>query len=90
MAKNKKIQQGDKILAKLVKKTELPTFFADYVESRITGEEIIHTFCVRNYDNPIKEAIPLVRVYLTIPHYLRFAKMTDENIRKIRQLGVNH
>ena len=88
MPENKKIQQGDDILAKLVKKAELPTFFADYVESRITGEEIILTFCMRNYDNPVKEAIPLVRVYLTIPHYLRFAKMTEENVRKIIKLGI--
>jgi hypothetical protein len=43
---------------------------------------------MRNYDNPVKEAIPLVRVYLTIPHYLRFAKMTEENVQKIIKLGI--
>jgi len=88
LANNKKIKQGDNILAKLVKKSDFPTIFADYVESRITGEEVILTYCMRNYENPLKEAIPLARVYMTIPHYLRFAKMTEENIQKIIKLGI--
>ncbi|MBW7996503.1 MAG: hypothetical protein FVQ81_08060 [Candidatus Glassbacteria bacterium] len=88
MTDKKKKEQSGNLLPKVVKNPDLQTVSADYVESRITGEEVILTFCRRNYDNPLKEAAPLTRVYLTIPHYLRFARMTEENIKKIVDLGI--
>ena len=88
MAKTSQNQLRDPNMLPLAKKADIPTFFADYIESRISGEEAILTFCRRDYDHPTKEAIPLARIYLTIPHYCRFGTLISGNIKRIIEKGI--
>ena len=88
MAKISQNQPQVPNMLQLAKKAEFPTFFADYIESRTSGEEVILTFCRRDYDNPLKTAIPIARIYLTIPHYYRFGKLVNENIQRIIEKGI--
>lgn len=70
------------------KKGEVSTYFADYIESKITGEHVILTFGLRSYEAPETEAVPLARVYMTLPHFYRFAKLTQDNLQKVVDLGL--
>lgn len=88
MAKTNKDTPHDPNMLRLENIGDIPTYFADYIESRISGEEAILTFCRRDYDQPLKTAIPLARVYITLPHYCRFGNMISENIKKIIEAGI--
>jgi len=73
---------------KMFEKSEYSTIFADYVECKWSEEHVVMTFGLRNPDKPNEEAEILSRVYMTIPHYVRFSKMHMNNLKSLESIGI--
>lgn len=89
MAKKKNIKNELKPpQIKLIEKENVPTFYANYVECRVSNEEVVLTFARRKYDNPTNEAEALNRVYISVSHFLRLTKLLNDQTKKMVEMRI--
>ncbi|MFH1068939.1 MAG: DUF3467 domain-containing protein [Candidatus Glassbacteria bacterium] len=84
----KKSNQLDKKRLATYEGKDITVNFSDYVEVKLSTEQVLLSFCQRNPDDPENRAEVISRIYMTIPHYVRFVKLGQENLKKLQELGI--